>query len=495
MNPVVVGVGQVANKDPDRLVHPVELLDEAARAAFADAGADPRDRIGAVYSAPLSVFSDDDGGAMLAERLGLPPGERHRSRYSGAGPQHHLAHACRAIAAGDLAAALLVGGIADASVRNARRLGVAPPAPPTSVWSQGSDGVQGERIDESRYHRHFSAEQGAGAAMPSSYFAVVESALAAAAGRGFDEHRRWLGRLLAPFTEVAARRPDVAWFPEVRTPEEIAEPGPDNRYIAEPYTKRMCSFPTIDMAAAVLVVSEELADRLGIHAGRRVHPWAAASSREHDAPSTWPQLHRSEAYALAARTACEVAAVTPEDIARFDLYSCFPAAVELGLAAFGLTEADPRPRTATGGLPYFGGPGASYATHAIACTVDAVRAEGGVAAVGALGGFIDDFGVGIYGPEPGSVPFRWEDGLRPFARSVGVTRLADAEAQVVAGTVLHDRGHGPVEAGVIVELPDGTRLGATAHDPELAAEVSGTALVGRTVRVLEKDGKARWVPA
>ena len=64
--PVIVGVGQVANKDPDRLRHPVELLEEASRRAVADAGAgaDLLPDVGMVLSSPLSVFSDDDGGAL-----------------------------------------------------------------------------------------------------------------------------------------------------------------------------------------------------------------------------------------------------------------------------------------------------------------------------------------------------------------------------------------------------------------------------------------------
>ena len=37
MIPVIVGVGQVANKDPDRIVHPIELIEEAVRRAEADA--------------------------------------------------------------------------------------------------------------------------------------------------------------------------------------------------------------------------------------------------------------------------------------------------------------------------------------------------------------------------------------------------------------------------------------------------------------------------
>jgi acetyl-CoA C-acetyltransferase len=493
--PVLVGVGQVSNKDPDRLVHPVDLLEEAARAALADARADLRDRIGAVYAAPLSVFSEAQGGPMLAERLGLPAGARHQSRYSGAGPQKNIAHAAREIAEGRLDAALVVGGIADASVRNARHRGVEPPAPPTSVWSQGSDGVDLERLGG--WERPFSAEGAAGAQMPSSYFAVLASALAAAAGHSAAEHRRWLGELLAPFTQVAASRPELAWFPEARTADAIAEPAPGNRFVAEPFTKLMCSFPTVDLAAAVLVTSVEVADRIGIPKEVRVFPWSAASAHEHGPPSTWPSIHRAEAYSLAAAAACEAAGVRLDEIDAFDLYSCFPAAVEIGMAAFGIAPGDPRPLTLTGGLPYFGGPGASYALHGIACAVERCRASGGLAAVGALGGFVDDFAAGIYSPAPPSRPFTYAGAdvqLQPEQRSVTVVRSADTEALVVAATVLHDRDGGPVDAPVIVELADGTRVGAPAGDPELAAAVSGTTLVGQVVRVRPTGDGATWAP-
>ena len=60
VRPVIVGVGQVANKDPERLAHPVELIEDATRLAVADAGADVLPHIGMVLSSPLSIFSDDD---------------------------------------------------------------------------------------------------------------------------------------------------------------------------------------------------------------------------------------------------------------------------------------------------------------------------------------------------------------------------------------------------------------------------------------------------
>jgi acetyl-CoA C-acetyltransferase len=494
-SPVVVGVGQAANKDPDRIVHPIELIVEAARRAVADAGADLRSSIGAVYSAPLSVFSEARGADLVAEQLGIGPGVRHQSNYSGAGPQHHVASAARDIAAGRLDAALIVGGIADASVRRARRRGLEPPAPPTSVWSQGSEGVGADltRVLGS-WQRPYSAEGAAGAQMPSSYFAVLASTLAAAAGHDADEHRRWYGELLAPFTAVAATHPDLAWFPVARPAAEISTPTDDNRFVAEPFTKLMCSFPTIDLAAAVIVTSVEVADRLGVPASARVYPWAAAGAKEHGPPSERPVMHRSEAYALAADTACAAAGVTAADVGAFDLYSCFPAAVELGMAAFGIAPGDPRPLTLTGGLPYFGGPGASYALHAIAAAVERCRTTDDVVAVGALGGFVDDFGVGLYSRAAPDRPFTFADSLRPPASDVVIARTGDEVADVIAGTVLHERDAGPIEAPVVVRLADGSRLGARAATRSIAAEVAGTTLVGRRVRVRPDGDGAVWLP-
>lgn len=477
------------------MVHPVELIVEAARNALADAGADLRDRIGAVYSAPLSVFSEARGADLVAEQLGIMRGERHQSNYSGAGPQHHVASAAREIVAGRLDAALIVGGIADASVRAARRRGIEPQSPPTSVWSQGSEGVGSSLTRVLGTWRHpYSAEGAAGAQMPSSYFAVLASALADAAGHDANEHRRWYGELLAPFTAVAETRPGLAWFPEPRGAAEISTPTNDNRFVAEPFTKLMCSFPTIDLAAAVIVTSVEVADRMGIPGSARVYPWAAASAQEHGAPSERASMHRSEAYALAVRTACEAAAVTPSDISAFDLYSCFPAAVELGMAAFDVEPGDPRPLTLTGGLPYFGGPGASYALHAIACAVEHCRTTDDMVAVGALGGFVDDFGVGLYSRSDPERPFAYADSLRPPTSGVVIARTGDEIAEVIAATVLHDRDAGPVEAPVIVRLADGSRLGAKAASPAIAVAVAGTTLVGRRVRVRTDGDAVVWLP-
>jgi len=502
--PVIVGVGQVANKDPERLVHPVELLEDAVRRGIDDAGADLSPHVGMVLSSPLSVFSEDDGGALVAERLGIPAGERIQAGYSGAGPQRNLARACQAVASGDVEAALIVGGIADASVRNARRLGVEPPAPPTSVWSQGSDRqaselAQLERLPKYRNHPVM-AEALAGAVMPVNMFALVESALAHAAARGPDEQRERLGRLLAPFTEVAARRPDLAWFPTARTAGDIADVRTDNRLVSEPYTKSMCSFPTIDQAAAVIVTSAGRARRAGV-TSVPVHPWAITSAAQAGPPSTWERLDRPAALDEAVRRVLAAAAVDLREIGGFDFYSCFPAAVELASAAFGFDPlVDPRPLTRTGGLPYFGGPGASYNLHGIACTVEDLRSDpDAIGAVVGLGGAIHDFSVGLFSAGEPRRPPAFEDATEVTDRlrteMVPLARDQRGTAVVEAMTVVHGRDEGPTGAPVLVRLPDGSRTGARAASPELVVELSGTSLVGRSVALSSDDGATTYVPA
>ena len=506
MRPVIVGVGEISNQDRGRIAHPVDLMEDAARLALEDAGIGAAGwaHIGAVYSTPLSVFTDDDGGAMVAERLGLPAGRRERSGYSGAGPQRLLAAAGRSIASGEIDAAIIVGGVAESSVRAARVAGLDAAAPPTSTWSQGSRGAPVPAARSASYTARFraqppSAEGGAGVQAPVTIFALIESALAAVGGRDPETHRASLGELLAPFTEVAASRPGLAWSPVVRSASDIATASTTNRFIAEPYTKLMCSFPTVDLAAAVIVMSEALADRLGVASARRVHVWDVTAASEAGPPSVRADLHRSVAlHATVARTMAG-AGLTTDDLARFDLYSCFPAAVQLTLDAFGLDPGDPRPFTLTGGLPYFGGPGASYSLHGMAAMVEQARSDAGsVGAVVGIGGSCHDFSLGVYSsaepPRP-AVFAELDDVRRELEREMTpIVTSADGAAVVDAMTVVHERDEGPVEVPLIARLADGSRVGARAADPRLATDLSGTSLVGRAVQLRMVDGQCVFQP-
>jgi acetyl-CoA C-acetyltransferase len=501
--PVIVGVGQLANKDEDRIVHPIVLLEEAVARATTDSGAGRRilEHVGLIMATPLSVFTNENAAELIAARLGITGATTVESTYSGAAPQRLLATACRAIADGETEAALLVGGVADASVRRARLLGEEPPSPPTAMWSQGSNVSVPDELGLDRVRPGFPSggavpEIDAGGRAPVHFFALIESAFAHSAGRDPAAQRQHLGQLLAPFTEAASRRPDVSWFPQPRTGADIAEIRPDNRLIAEPYTKLMCSFPTVDLAASVLVCSADLADRLGVPAHQRVHPWAVTSVKDERMPSRWERIDRSAGMTAAVNHALSAACLDADQLGAFDLYSCFPAAVQLALAAFGIPADDSRPFSLTGGLPYLGGPGASYSLHGIVAMAEHCRTEPDlVGAVVGIGGMANDSSVGLYSSAAPETPFPVTDPLPPAesgATSIATVASATGRARVEAMTVVHASSTGPEAAPVIAALPSGERVGATASSPELVAELSGRSLVGHEVLLVQHDGHSTY---
>ena len=151
-------------------------------------------------------------------------------------------------------------------------------------------------------------------------------------------------------------------------------------------------------------------------------------------------LGASPAARLACREALGAAHVTLDDIALFDLYSCFPIAVFNVCDGLGLSPQDPRGLTVTGGLPYFGGPGNSYSTHAIASMVEKLRERRDTfGLVGANGGHMSKYAVGVYSTRPAQ--FTRCDS----SRLAGASRLmAGAEPRARSGwpgddRELHDR--------------------------------------------------------
>jgi acetyl-CoA C-acetyltransferase len=490
--PVVVGAGQLSNKDAEHLMRPLDLAEAAIELAVADARAGVRAHIDAVYATPSSVFAEGSLADEIGEALGVPPSARTTSGFSGAAPLTLLAAAAQAVCAGTARVALITGAVAEASIKNARAQGRAPVAPQSAPWSQGSGNRRELTRDEVSARRYRGAETAAGVKGPAEIFALLESAFAADAGRDPGDHRAWLGALMAPFTEVAAARPELSWQPIERQPLELSTVTADNRLVAEPYTKRMMSFPIVDMGAAVLVTTEAFADEVGVPIDARVYPWSTAHAWEVGPPSIRPVVNRSVAMRTAVERALRNAGVSVDDIAAFDLYSCFPAAVELALDALGLVPGDPRGFTLTGGLPYFGGPGPNYVTHAIVSAVEACRrTPGSKTFVVGLGGAPSDFAATVFSSSRPSTPWSNEecDDIVPGleAARVRVDQGREGDAVVDAMTILHDRDTGPAQVSLVASFADGARTGARSPDAAVARSLTGTSLVGHKVRIFTRD--------
>ena len=233
-----------------------------------------------------------------------------------------------------------------------------------------------------------------------------------------------MSELWARFAAVAADNPD-AWSQQAFTPEEIRTVSPDNRMVCFPYPKRMCANIDVDQAAALLLCSYEAARAAGVPDDRMVFLHAAAEVHDHYFFTERWSLADSPAIATVVGDAARARPASPlDDIARFDLYSCFPSAVQVATRALGLADDDPRPLTVTGGLGFAGGPVNNYPTHAIARMVEVLRADPtSFGCTTALGWYISKHAAGVWSASPpGATGFGAS--TRPRARPRSTRRPA-----------------------------------------------------------------------
>ncbi|MEC8674374.1 MAG: acetyl-CoA acetyltransferase, partial [Pseudomonadota bacterium] len=307
------------------------------------------------------------------------------------------------------------------------------------------------------------------------------------------------GALFARFAAVAAGNP-LADRRDGFTAGDIAAVGPDNPYIGFPYTKLMNANAFIDQAAAVILTSVAEARALGIAEERWVYLHGCADAHDHWFLSDRKNFHSSPAMATVARETFAMADMSVADMDFLDLYSCFPSAVEIACAEMGIAEDDPRGLTVTGGLPYFGGPGNNYVTHAIAETMARVRGRpGSRALVTANGNYVTKQSAGIYSTTRPEKPFMPRDPAVYQAEidadcGPAVAERAAGAARIETYTVMHDR-QGPSYTILFGRLSDGRRFIAnTPQDASLLRDMTERDYLDAPGKVTHTDGVNLFQP-
>lgn len=448
--PVVVGVGQATDRldsDDYQGLSGVELAAEAARTALVDTGADPTALAAAVdtvagvrqfeISTPMAqapLGRSNNYPRSVATRVGAAPTRAILEVSGGQGPQHLVNEFGASIARGDSDVVLLFGSEAISTARNFAKAEDKPDFTET---------VEGDLEDRGLGLKGVSSRHRASHGLtdaPSTY-ALFENARRARLGQDRQTYATSMGALFEPFSTIAAANPNAA-APVKRSAAELVTPTTQNRVIAEPYTRFVVSRDQVNQGAALLVISIEAARKYGVPEEKWVFLHGHADLHEPELLER-PDISGSPAAVLAAQHALEVAEVAVDDVATFDLYSCFPIAVFNVADGLGLSADDPRRLTVTGGLPFFGGAGNNYSMHAIAETVSRCRSTpGSVGFVGANGGSLSKYSVGVYA----TTPAQWRAD-RSFdlqaqidaRQAVPIAYHADGWATVETWTVKHGR--------------------------------------------------------
>ena len=479
--PVIVGVGQFTENidDPSyRGMSAVELATEAAKAALTDTGVKADDVAKAVdvvvglrqfeisAGMPVPLGKSNNYPRSVMQRLGAQPARSVIEPVGGQGPQKLVTEFGNAIAAGEADVVMIIGSENGSTLRTFAKRDDKPD------YTEHIDGQMEDRGHQIyNYVSEYTIKHGLTGA-PVQY-GLLDNARRGRLGLSVAEYRQEMAELFAPFSKVAAKNP-FSSSPVERSVAEVATVTDDNRMIADPYPRLLVARDQVNQGVAAVMMSVEAARRLGVPEEKWVYLHGHSDMLEQGLLER-ADLGASPATAHAAQEALRVAGIGVDDIATFDLYSCFPFPVFVMCEALGIDGDDPRGLTLTGGLPYFGGPGNSYSLHAIAETVAEMRDKPGkFGFVGANGGTMSKYSVGIYS----TLPVDWRSDRSAALNdevaalpTVSVTEVADGPATIETYSVRYDW---PVRTGVIIGRldADGSRFMALTEDDDLVGLMS-----------------------
>jgi acetyl-CoA C-acetyltransferase len=506
--PILVGCGQITDTQgqPSSERSLVAFCAEAANGALADTqaavgGHALGHEIDAI--AVLEFFSDisprfrspygrsSNPPQSVARRLHAHPRQLLYSHSGGNMPQYLVNRFAEEIASGETELALVCGAELLRSSQNARRAGMAldwnedPGGEPTRIGDKRFGYSDEEARHELRAAIHF--------------YPLLENAIRAGLKRDVPSHMAAMGRLFHRLAAVARDNP-LATRREGYSAERLSTIAADNRWICFPYPRLMNANAMIDQAAAVLITSVGKAREWGIPRERWVFLHGCADGTDTWVVSERARLDASPAIRGCNRIALEMAGKTLADVSAFDLYSCFPSAVEVAMKEIGLAEDDPRPISVTGGLPFFGGPGNNYVTHSIAEMMNVVRRKpGSFGMVTANGMYLTKHSAGLYSTAPVEGPWcRQEPGKLQAeldaAHRQKVSTNPDGAGTIETYCVAYGKD-APEKAFVFGRL-DGSdeRFVAVTAEPVVLADMLTTEQLGRRIAVNQQDGRNVFRP-
>ncbi len=350
--PVVIGISSIQQKGTfDELDEALVLMDQATKDAIKDTTNPNIAQYIDEIQVPKGFWKYRDPGRWIAEKNGISSVKTSVTKI-GVLQQNLINSACTKIINNEIQATLIVGG--EARFKKIRAL------------IEGKDFIETELSENPDHYvkakkdLHIKEEAEALGLMAVGYYAILESALRSKKNLNINQHKQYLGKMYSEFSKIAAANPD-GWSQREFSWQDIALANKKNTLQALPYNKLHCTSWNVNQASAMILCSEELADTLNVPDSKRVYPLASSETNHMIAAIQRPNLIEPIGLKLAAEyilNICKQNNIKPNT---YELYSCFPVAVQMFAEALHLQ--DNEKLTVTGGMSFAGGPLNNYMIH------------------------------------------------------------------------------------------------------------------------------------
>ena len=322
--------------------------------------------------------------------------------------------------------------------------------------------------------------------MAVGYYAILESALRAKKKLSIDEHKKYLGKMYSRFSKIAAKNPD-GWSQKDLDWEDIANVDKKNTLQALPYNKFHCTSWNVNQASAMIICSEEIADELNIPQSKRVYPLASSETNHMIAAIQRPNLVKPIGLQLAADYILEICDKNNIKPNTFELYSCFPVAVQMFAEALQLKNNENF--TVTGGMSFAGGPLNSYMIQSTVKMLANIRnVPSTIGLITGVSGMMTKQALAIWAKDP-VMDFEARDVTAEAEKleiPVPMSSLKEGNAKVIGCTTIYEKLN-PVKAVFYAEDSQGHRLVLTSNEVEIIKQVEEVECIGLKINFSNKQ--------
>ena len=483
---MLVGVGQILNRIEtlDDALEPLEMMLRALASAEQDTGVSNVLPQAQSVRVVRGMWPYENPAKVIAERIGAAGAQTVGTLIGGNQNQAVINETALDILESNLDLVVITGAEYGNSSGKARRAGVELP-------TTKAPGTYDRVIGAAQQPEHHDYEIAKGIRQAIQVYPMYDNAIRFNRGESMAEHIERVSGLWSRFNDVAQGNPN-AWVRENMTAQEIRTPSASNRRISFPYTKFMNANMSVNMGAALIMCSVAKARALGIDESKWVYPHAGVRGYDHFSASVRDNFYTSPGIRFIARRLLEMTQTNLDDLDTVDLYSCFPSAVQVAAAEYGLGE--DRDLTVTGGLTFGGGPLNNYVMHSIARTVELLRETAdGRGLVTANGGNLYKHVHGIYGKQPPVVDFRVANVQPEIDAEPARECLAEytGDATIESYTVMFDADDMPTVGHVACLTPTGERTWVNTTDSDLMVAMTQEEFCGRPVSIAEERMSVR----
>ena len=470
--PVLVGIGSLQQKGSfEQLDEALILMEQASLKAIEDSKAPEIKNYIDEIQVPKGFWAYRDPGKWIAEKHGFARAETSVTKI-GVLQQNLINSACKKIINGEIRASLIVGGEARFKMIQALKEGL--PYEEMALTENPDNYVKAKE------DLYAAEELDALGMMAVGYYAIIESAMRYKNQYSLKEHENFLGSYYERFSQIASKN-SHAWNHKIFTAEEIKTPSSRNQRIAYPYNKLHNSSWNVNQASALILTSDEIADKLKIPLDKRVYPLVSSETNHMIGVIQRPDLTSPVGLKLATKYLIETAEKNNIKPTFYELYSCFPVAVQLFAEALNIP--DNIDKTITGGMPFAGGPLNNYMLHATAQMIMRIRDNNSeVGLITGVSGMMTKQALAIWGKNP-AMDFESKDVTKEAEElelPVPMSTMSSGEGKVIGCTVLYEK-NASSKAVFYAEDSHGHRLVLTSSVTEIIKQVEEEECIGQKI--------------